>query len=74
MWEDPYLVEMIDQLSTKYLLNTFMVYLHYHDAPIFSLGNQLQVQMIDQLSKKYLLNTFMAYLDHHYAIQYALGY
>ena len=53
-----------------------MVSLHYHEAPIFALGNQgwqLQVQMIDQLSNKYLLNTFMVYLDHYYPIQYSLG-
>ena len=46
---------MIDQLSKKYLLNTFMVYLGHHDAHLDEKGQNLQVEMIDQLSNKYLL-------------------
>ena len=33
-------VEMIDQLSSKYLLNSFMVYLHQYDALPFELGDK----------------------------------
>ena len=46
------MVDMIDQLSNKYLLNSFMV---YHDAHLGEDGRNLQVEMIDQLSNKYLL-------------------
>ena len=42
---------MINQLSNKYLLNAFMVYLDHYDK-----GWTLQVERIDQLSNKYLLN------------------
>ena len=38
MWEVQ--VEMIDQLSNKYLLNTFMVYLDSYDALPFELGDK----------------------------------
>ena len=44
---------MIDQLSNKYLLNIFMVYLGH--AILGDKGRKLQLEIIDQLSNKYLL-------------------
>ena len=57
------MVDMIYQLSNKYLLNTFMVYLDDQ-------AGDLQVEMIDQISNKYLLDTFMVYL---YTLPFELG-
>ena len=52
---------MVDQLSNKYLLNTFMVYLH---ALLFYDEHwKIQVEIIDQLSNKYLVKTLVVYLE-----------
>ena len=67
------MVDMIYQLSNKYLLNSFMVYLGYHDAHLGEDGRNLQVEMIDQLSSKYLLNSFMVYLHQYDALPFELG-
>ena len=55
---------MIDQLSNKYLLNTFMVYLDSHDTLLDEKGGKLQVEMIDQLSNMYLVKKPVVYLDY----------
>ena len=53
---------MIDQLSNKYLLNTFMVYLDSHDTLLDEKGGKLQLEMIDQLSNMYLVIKPVVYL------------
>ena len=57
------LLDMIDQLSNEYFLNTFMVYLDHYDTLLFELGDKHTGRNDDQSSNEYLLNTFMVYLD-----------